>query len=42
MDWSQTALQPAFLSGVFRGFWRTPEAQRDTVAIEDSEQSASA
>ncbi|MDT3380999.1 glutathione S-transferase [Labrys neptuniae] len=29
MDWSQTALQPAFLSDVFWGFYRTPEAQRD-------------
>lgn len=34
MDWSQTSLQPAFLSGVFWGFYRTPEAQRDTHAIE--------
>ncbi len=29
MDWAQTALQPAFLSGVFWGGYRTPEAQRD-------------
>jgi glutathione S-transferase len=29
MDWSQTTLQPAFLSEVFWGFYRTPEAQRD-------------
>ena len=34
MDWSQTSLQPAFLSGVFWGFYRTPEAKRDTQAIE--------
>lgn len=33
MDWSQTALQPAFLNGVFWGFYRTPVAQRDTAAI---------
>lgn len=34
MDWSQTSLQPAFLNGVFWGFYRTPEAQRDAQAIE--------
>jgi glutathione S-transferase len=33
MDWSQTALQPAFLNGVFWGFYRTPEAQRDMPAV---------
>lgn len=33
MDWSQTALQPDFLNGVFWGFYRTPEAQRDWPAI---------
>jgi glutathione S-transferase len=33
MDWGQTALQPAFLGGVFWGFYRTPEAQRDEAAI---------
>jgi glutathione S-transferase len=33
MDWAQTALQPAFLSGVFWGGYRTPEAQRDAVAV---------
>lgn len=33
MDWSQTALQPDFLSGVFWGFFRTPEHQRDWPAI---------
>ena len=36
MDWSQTALQPAFLMGVFWGFYRTPETQRNTAAIEAS------
>ncbi|WP_095095076.1 glutathione S-transferase family protein [Pseudomonas sp. Irchel 3A5] len=34
MDWSQTTLQPEFLTGVFWGFYRTPEAQRDVKAIE--------
>ena len=33
MDWAQTALQPAFLGGVFWGFYRTPPAQRDATAI---------
>uniref|UniRef100_B0SZ00 Glutathione S-transferase domain n=1 Tax=Caulobacter sp. (strain K31) TaxID=366602 RepID=B0SZ00_CAUSK len=33
MDWAQTALQPAFLGGVFWGFYRTPPAQRDGSAI---------
>lgn len=33
MDWAQTALQPAFLVGVFWGYYRTPEAQRDTAAV---------
>ena len=33
MDWSQTALQPDFLGGVFWGFFRTPESQRDWPAI---------
>lgn len=36
MDWSQTALQPAFLTGVFWGFFRTPEPQRDWPAIRSS------
>jgi glutathione S-transferase len=34
MDWTQTALQPAFLTGVFWGWYRTPPEQRDTRAIE--------
>ncbi len=34
MDWGQTVLQPDFLRGVFWGFYRTPEAQRDMPAIE--------
>ncbi len=33
MDWSQATLQPDFLMGVFWGFYRTPEAQRDRPAI---------
>jgi glutathione S-transferase len=33
MDWSQTALQPDFLGGVFWGFYRTPEPQRDMTAV---------
>jgi glutathione S-transferase len=33
MDWAQTALQPDFLNGVFWGYYRTPEAQRDLPAI---------
>ena len=36
MDWAQTALQPDFLMGVFWGFYRTPEAQRDQAAIRRS------
>jgi len=36
MDWSQTALQPDFLMGVFWGFYRTPEDQRDWPAIRKS------
>jgi glutathione S-transferase len=33
MDWSATTLQPDFLMGVFWGFYRTPEPQRDLPAI---------
>jgi glutathione S-transferase len=36
MDWSQTTLQPDFLNGVFWGYYRTPEAQRDWPAIHRS------
>jgi len=35
MDWSQTALQPALLMGVFWGFYRTPEASRDGTSIQN-------
>ncbi|MCI8209418.1 hypothetical protein AUC61_07710 [Pseudomonas sp. S25] len=34
MDWSQSTLQPAFLTGVFWGFYRTPEARRDMNAVD--------
>jgi glutathione S-transferase len=33
MDWSQTALQPDFLTGIFWGFFRTPSEQRNWPAI---------
>ncbi len=33
VDWSATTLQPDFLNGIFWGYYRTPEAQRDTAAI---------
>jgi glutathione S-transferase len=33
MDWAETSLQPDFLNGVFWGFFRTPEAQRNWKAI---------
>jgi glutathione S-transferase len=36
MDWAQTTLQPDFLNGVFWGYFRTPEAQRDRAAIDRS------
>jgi len=36
MDWFQSSLQPAFLNGIFWGYYRTPEAQRDWKAIEAS------
>jgi glutathione S-transferase len=36
MDWSQTTLQPDFLMGVFWGYYRTPESQRNWEAIRES------
>ncbi|MEO8401155.1 MAG: glutathione S-transferase [Gammaproteobacteria bacterium] len=36
MDWSQTVLQPDFLNGVFWGFYRTPEVDRNWSAIKES------
>ena len=35
MDWSQTALQPAFMD-LFWGFYRTPEDRRDVAFIADA------
>jgi glutathione S-transferase len=36
LDWAQTALQPEFLNGIFWGYFRTPEAQRNWPAIRQS------
>ncbi len=36
MEWAQAELQPAFLDGIFWGYYRTPEAQRDWPAIRRS------
>jgi glutathione S-transferase len=36
MDWAQTSLQPDFLMGVFWGWYRTPEADRDMIAVNRS------
>jgi len=36
MDWSQTSLQPDFLTGIFWGYYRTPKADRDWPAISRS------
>lgn len=36
MDWSQTTLQPDFLTGIFWGFYRTPEPQRNWNTIQES------
>ena len=36
MDWCQALWQPAFLMGVFWGFYRTPEPQHDRKAIDAS------
>lgn len=33
MDWSQTTLQRDFLTGVFWGWYRTPDAERDMSAV---------
>jgi len=33
LDWSQCSLQPDLLMGVFWGFYRTPEAQRDMRSV---------
>ena len=36
MDWSQSTLQPDFVRGVFWGYYRTPDSQRDWPAIRKS------
>lgn len=36
MDWAQTSFQPDFLNGVFWGYFRTPEPQRNWPAIKAS------
>jgi glutathione S-transferase len=36
MDWSQSSLQPAFLTGVFLGFYRTPQALRNEKSIDEN------
>jgi len=36
MDWTQTALQPDFLKGLFWGYYRTPDELRDWPAIRKS------
>lgn len=36
MDWAQTTVQPDFMTGVFWGFFRTPEPRRDWPAIRAS------
>jgi glutathione S-transferase len=33
VDWSETTLQPDFLIGIFWGFYRTPEPQRNLPEI---------
>ncbi len=33
VDWSATTLQPDFLMGIFWGFYRTPEPQRNMPAV---------
>ncbi|MEM7445415.1 MAG: glutathione S-transferase [Pseudomonadota bacterium] len=42
MDWSQTTLQPVFLHGVFWGYFRTPEPQRNWPAIDKALEQCSA
>ena len=36
MDWAHTRLQPDFVTGVFWGFYRTPQAQRNMPAVEEN------
>jgi glutathione S-transferase len=35
MDWSQTTLQPDFLTGVFWGYYRTPAPQRNMLVVDE-------
>ena len=42
MDWAQTALQPDFLMGVFWGYYRTPEPQRDMASVREKVAACSA
>jgi glutathione S-transferase len=42
MDWCQATFQPDFLGGIFWGFFRTPEAQRDWPAIRRAEAACAA
>lgn len=37
MDWHQTAFQPAFMGGLFWGYFRTPEPQRNWPAIRQAQ-----
>ncbi len=41
MDWTQATFQPDFLNGVFWGYYRTPEPQRNWPAIQKSVQRCS-
>ena len=36
MDWAHTALQPNFINGIFRAYYRTPEEQRNWPLIKES------
>ena len=42
IEWTQTSLQPTFINGVFWRLYRTPEAQRDWPAIQQSVQNTAA
>ena len=42
MDWSETALQPDFMMGLFWNFYRTPEAQHDKLTIQKNEATCNA
>ncbi|MBO6559014.1 MAG: glutathione S-transferase [Nisaea sp.] len=38
MDWAQSSLQPTFLNGIFWGYFRTPEAERDWPTIREKQE----